>query len=767
MRHLRGASRLLPGIAIWAAAAGVLVVYDTPWSAVLLYSAYLALGIMLPGVLVWRLLRGNTDGLAADLPFGTGFGFALSILSYIPGRALGVPLLPLVVPVLTIGAFLAVPGLRKYWRSTRAPVPLWWSWSVAAAGVLGLWVITTGGLQIEPITFPDAAFQYSDMSYQLALAAELKHHMPGQMPFVIGQSLDYHWFLHAEAAAASWQTGIELDLLLRRLIPVTAALVPVLSIAALASRLARTSWAGPLAAWLLLTVTSFDVYGWGGRDLIAQAPYSTAVLMYSLTHAFAVVLAVPVVWAMVCVLRKDRAPGNYVIAATGLIALAGAKASFVPMMVAGVGLVVLVKLVTERRLDRSTVCLSALTLLAFAFAQVVLFSAGSSGVAFEPAQSFRALAGRAGFGTRFESELVAVVVLGTTGVILLMSWSIAAFGMLGFLKDCRWKDPSAVLLVGFVVSGIAAGALLSHPGYSQLYFVRAAFPIAIAGSAWGLTLLFDRIRLRQLAPRVLTALVAGMVLAKVLSALTPDRPNRKQGALVVSLQLLWPWLAVFLLAALVVILLRRTSEKASALALLLVLGVATIHIPQTVATTLTAPVCVGGPDRPECRQTKRQVPAGGAEAARFVRAHSDVTDRLATNSHCMPVYVKKKCDARNFWLAGYAERRVLVEGWAYTPMAQSRKDSNAAINGPFWDQPLLAANDRVFTHPTKRDLDRLWTRYGVRWLIADTRATAVSPNLARLAQRRYSAGTVVVYQLSAPTAEVTLSGEPNGSAAPE
>jgi hypothetical protein len=78
-------------------------------------------------------------------------------------------------------------------------------------------------------------------------------------------------------------------------------------------------------------VTSFDVYGWGGREPISQAAYSGAVLMYSLTHAFAVVLAFPVVYAIVCLLRGDPNRGNWLLLVIGLAALAGVKASFVPM----------------------------------------------------------------------------------------------------------------------------------------------------------------------------------------------------------------------------------------------------------------------------------------------------------------------------------------------------------------------------------------------------------------------------------------------------
>jgi hypothetical protein len=140
------------------------------------------------------------------------------------------------------------------------------------------------------------------------------------------------------------------------------------------------------------------------------------------------------------------------------------------------------------------------------------------------------------------------------------------------------------------------------------------------------------------------------------------------------------------------------------------------------------------------------VPDGGAEAARYIRDHSAVTDRLATNSHCTPVYDPDRCDTRNFWLSAYAERRVLVEGWAYTPTAQSGKN---AMNGPFWDPSLLALNDKAFRDPTKPTLDYLWTKYGVRWLVYDTKVSGPPHELQ--SQWRFGAGTVQVYELAPPT----------------
>jgi hypothetical protein len=247
---------------------------------------------------------------------------------------------------------------------------------------------------------------------------------------------------------------------------------------------------------------------------------------------------------------------------------------------------------------------------------------------------------------------------------------------------------------------------------------------------------------------MVVAFGAGLLLAKVLSDLTPNKPVPQQSVISVSLQVLWPWLAVLLVGAVVAVLLSRAPGRwqlnrlAVGLGVLLVLGASSRMVPTTVATTLGDTVCVSGPDKPDCRHTRRQIPAGGAEAARYIRSHSKVTDRLATNSHCTPVYAVKRCDTRNFWLSAYAERRVLVEGWAYIHTAHSR------ANGSFWDQPLLRANDAIFRTPNRAELENFRTKYGVRWLVFDTNVSRPSAELRRLLPGHYASGSVEVFELT-------------------
>jgi hypothetical protein len=79
-----------------------------------------------------------------------------------------------------------------------------------------------------------------------------------------------------------------------------------------------------------------------------------------------------------------------------------------------------------------------------------------------------------------------------------------------------------------------------------------------------------------------------------------------------------------------------------------------------VAVVLAAPIKGGTPPG-------LTVPADGINAARWLRDHSDTDDLVATNLHCAWYTTNfDSCNPVSSWVSAYSERRVLVEGWAYT-----------------------------------------------------------------------------------------------------
>ncbi len=124
-------------------------------------------------------------------------------------------------------------------------------------------------------------------------------------------------------------------------------------------------------------------------------------------------------------------------------------------------------------------------------------------------------------------------------------------------------------------------------------------------------------------------------------------------------------------------------------------------------------------------------------------------DRIATNVHCHQPGADR-CLTGSYWIAGYAERRVLVEGWAY----RTRVDDTYPGEKPqsdYWDQEKLRLNDEVFTDPTRELLETLRTQ--VRRPVAAA-STSESPSPRRTStastELRFQLGTVRVYQLYPP-----------------
>jgi hypothetical protein len=133
------------------------------------------------------------------------------------------------------------------------------------------------------------------------------------------------------------------------------------------------------------------------------------------------------------------------------------------------------------------------------------------------------------------------------------------------------------------------------------------------------------------------------------------------------------------------------------------------------------------------------MPKSRVDAARWVRDHSSPDDVLATNVHCLRV-INDWCDTRTFWLSAYAERRVLVEGWAFAPRAAGQAFAE------FWDDELLRRNDEAFTAPTPENLRWLRDR-GVRWLVVDRAVDAEAGQLGELAPLRYENDRMAVYEV--------------------
>ena len=207
----------VPAGLVVVAAVVVLCRFGVPVAEVAAFAGHVGVGVMVPGVLLWRALGPGGGSLPVDLAAGLALGYAVEVLVYIAARAAGVPLAVVAWPVVTIGAFVVVPRLRRHWRGGGVRVPVGWAWAMSAVvGYLLVWSAQQF-YRVHGLAWPGNAAPYVDMSYHLALLGEIKHHVPPTFPMVLGERLSYHWFVYAEMAATSWVTGIEPQTLLYRL----------------------------------------------------------------------------------------------------------------------------------------------------------------------------------------------------------------------------------------------------------------------------------------------------------------------------------------------------------------------------------------------------------------------------------------------------------------------------------------------------------------------------------------------------------------------
>lgn len=698
---------------------------------------------VLPGVLVWRALRVRAMSLWVDVPCGTGVGHAVSLAAYFLLRWCGVPLLVWAVPLLIVAPFVLVPKLRWVWRPARDDAATT-AYSLGVSAVLAFAFVWFARFQAwNPVSLPDEIHQSTDHPYLLSLAAELKHHFPPRVPFVTGEPLYYHWFFFGDAASASWATGLELDLLVFRLLPIWYLLMTVAAFAAVARVISNSQAVGLLAVAVTAGVSLTTPLGWVsdtnvwvvGANLLSIYNWAP-----SPTQAFALLLSMPLVLLVAEVVRvpPGRVPrGRLALVMLLSLVVMGAKAVFIPVLVAGVLLALAHAALRSRRLQAPTLLIVLVLVVELAFAQLVLFGGETRGAAVGAGGTFLPFTQAFGFGASNTRQLPWFY----SGAVIFVAWVGPVVAALGLLTKRPKPDSAVAFLAGMCIASLAAALLLTHPGLSQLKFLRAAMPWGALLGAWGAVVLVKSAggSTRRLFVGVGAALVAGAMLA-VLNRHGVQDTDPSVAVLV------GPYLAAAVCVVVIAGLCavggreRRAHPLAASIlvAYALLLGCGLVSTAVMWRSDVVRVASTGEPP----------VPVGGIPAARYLRDASTTSDLVATNAHCR-IRPEEACDHRNHWIAAWTERRVLVEGWAYTTTAnRGGRSMGEVVKGPFWDLPLLEANDELFTRPNRSTRDRLAAIARVDWLVVDTRFPADLPGLDSLFPQHRRFGDVVVYRVS-------------------
>ncbi|MET9958696.1 hypothetical protein ABZ128_06330 [Streptomyces sp. NPDC006326] len=774
--------RFLPAVTAYLFLVVLLLTAGTSAGDVARYTGYAAWGVLTPGTLVFRALRRRPHTLVEDLAYGAVTGLVLELVAWFVLVSAGAQSLAVAWPLAVVVPFAAVPRLRRHWRPRGYESPsAGWSWAVAGTVMLSSAYFFQDFLSRYPVLPAGTGTRiFGDIPYMLSLAANAKQHAPPTLPQVAGEPLHYHWFSFAHMAMTDMVGHIDLAVVENRLMVPALAALAMLITAVVARRLTGRAWAGPLAAVLVFAVGEFTAaYPNNVDSWTLGAPAVRLMYWSSVSLAYSQPLLIALLGAVGDALRRKpeggggaserSAPlfggGGFVLVAMFALASSAAKASTLPVTLAGLALAGLVLLVTTRRIPWRVVALGAIVAGAQLFATAAVFRFESYGLQIVPFGNLRQFWADP---RHARSTGVQAAVVVATLFAFVLNHHVKLLGMLPLLWRRRLRlEPVQWFLFGAAVAGPAAYLVVK--GYNAGYFTIAALPFGVVLSAWGYCETFERAALPRRAKAALAvATLAFVALLTFAIYRYSDRWARFARHAFGADQGREPY--AVLLAALAAAAVLAAAALAAGL-LWRALGRAWPALRgRGGILLLTAGLAAGAPgifhDALQARETAWSgswvMPGTQVEAARWIRGHSAPSDVLVTNSHCWQFddYADgPACDnVRSQWLSGYSERSVLIEGWAYAPRAVALTGGGTAYGGPFWDQELFRLNEDAVYRPTAENLLRLREQYHVRYVVAHRPSGAESPLLATLAERVFDNGRVAVYRLADGTGKVRPAG---------
>jgi hypothetical protein len=737
--------RWLPLATTIAVTSALLIASGTsPWD-IVKYIAYAVFAVILPGLIVFRLVRRQPHTFVEDVAMGAAVGLVLELAAWAVFSALGWQAWVWLWPVLLLLPTWAFRRTRWAWRSTTYPShpSLGWSWSLAGIVIFFAGYLY-GVFYAENPIVPDSksTVQFLDLAYQLSLAAEAKHHLPLDLPQVAGEPLHYHWFSFVHLAMGSLVGHIDLPVITMRLMVLGVCALTAVLVAVAGWRLVGRAWAGIAAAALFFVVGDFDFAAAGWPPIGTQVTFVVWPSL-SMTYSWALLVALIVVAADALRTDPDESaaprigPGAYVLAAGFAIASSAAKASSLPVVVGGLALAGIAILIARRRVPWNVVLLGVVAAGAQLVAFATVFAFQRYGLSVTPLEAISP------FWAQYQGPrgpVKQLIVMGAVWLAFLLHLQLRGAGVIplvwlrrGRLSTVQW------FLLGGAVTGPALHLLFS--GYAATWFTRAGFPFLVLLSAWGYTMVFERAALDRRAKIVLAVGSAAfaIVLCSIAVAFAPTRypTGRTYSQLLPILGLFAALTLVALAGAALWAFLRRSRPALSKRGgLVLLTGVLLAGMPGLLLDVKASWGVPGGP-----YELKVPVTAARANAARWVRDHSSPDAVIATNSHC--AFPTRDCDvAQSFWLSAYAERSVLIEGWAFAPRVQGDPGR------PFWNHDLFSLNEDAFYRPTAADLQILRREHGVRYLVVARDVAPESSALASLANRVFDNGDVAVYELA-------------------
>lgn len=712
--------------------------YDTPELLLLRYFTVFLVSTTMPGMLLWRALSSGGRGTLVDLAMGTGLGILVQLVLWFIFVSFGIGEWLLLGSVLQLVPFLAVPRMRRFWTSVpqEERVPTW-----VTAALVGLYSLTLVRFS-ETFTsaLPPAANNwYQDQYWHLGNAAGLltRNHLIDMR--VAHDALTYHWLPSAHTASQALTTGIDLPLLFTRMwvVPLFAAVV-VLAAAA-GKNLTGQWWPGVLAAGMVVLTPDLSFTG-------VHIPGGPALHAYSGSQTFSVVILLMILYLFITLLRRNRlSAGEWIVLGTALLTAPGSKSTVLPVLICGLALGLLMSLIRRRNRRTMAIALGA-TVVAFVAVLPILGDDGT-GARFKLFSSLRnsnfypSALGLSPAEQEFGGGILPMSVLTYLGLVtfavIALSYVVSyAWVWVGLpaLRKGSGHEGGWVLL-GMGIAGLAAMMIIDHDGKSQVYFFKTGLLGWYLLATWGLHLLSQRLErpVHAIAAGALSGAAAMSLLRSVIpDHISPERPLYSLALVVATTLVILTFGALLLLFSI-----DRTRRQAVAL------GAASAAIAGSLLFPITS-LSTASPDETQ----SWAISSEEFRAADWLRMNSDPQDIVATNAHCWGSPSPDQCNTRSFWVSGFTERPVLIEGWAYTDEAHSAHGVNGdsfALQ-PFYDAELWELNEAAFSNPRAETMAALRAE-GVTWLFAAAQRSDLANDIGSFATEVFSNGDVTIYRL--------------------
>lgn len=717
--------------------------------------------MLAPGWLLLRAISPHTRSLAWQVALGWPLGIVLEIAFFSLTAALDARDLFLAYPLLA-GVPCALAWRRRAGSdrgpSTDSGFNVAQRWTIAglcltAFGYLALTLVAYTPL---PGSVP-AVFYPTDLMFHIALAAEAKHHWPLQDPLVAGGDLNYHYFFHLHAAAASQVTGIGLPVLVLRLcvFPLVALVVLQLSLAGRA--ISGIGWAGPLAAGLGLLVWELDLIVPEVAPLLGA---NDIWLWASPTYVLGLVFLVPLGVLIAAVVEREvlaRISGPptrraaIVLIALLLLGAGGSKVTVIPVVAGGLALFLCWCLVRLRPVNRAAWVALALSAAVFVFYLATLYSGGGgSELRVDPGGIYELMPSLSLLERTIPDSLLAEIAfwgIGSVAATLLL-FGAPLLGLYWILvkRTEPLRDGQGVLLF-MLLAGLPAWFLLVTDTADNYYFaaygIVAALPVVAEGLHRGFGGLLagtgdSRRQVLQSAAVWIAVLLAAAFAGWELAL--ADHPARAYvlaygvlgiGLLAIAAYARWGPAA-------------RRNAAMTLLALAIVLAAGLDLVLDSVPTSARK-VIEGDPLYSD---------AGGAygftpdmvRAAEWAREQTPEDAVLAVSNQRSPEGAALAPLRAEF--TAFSERRTFHEGWAYSRGELPFREVTAGDAQPHPDRLML--EERIFYNGDERALRTIRDDYGVTHLVVDRENGAVPAEVYSFGRLVFSNSEVDIIELGSP-----------------